>query len=339
MEDYQYINNGLSGLVNLGNTCFMNSCLQILSHSYLLHNELKNIKNINKTDNNLFIHWLKLNNTLWKKNHVVNPTQFHNELQNIAKKKKNYNFIGFQQNDAAEFLMFIFDIFHETNKIDVDMKINGNALNDLDELAIKCYKQYINYHKKDYSIFTKLFYFMSVTNNISLNSNNLISQNFQTNFILDLPIFNKACNIYNCLDEYFKDHLLLNENGLIDEKTKIKHNIIQKTYIWNFPPILIIALKRFSYDGRKNKMLVQFPLNNFNLNKYTCGYDNINNIYDLYGICNHSGVTGGGHYYSFIKTKENIWYLFNDTLVKKVSNLENELITSNAYCLFYKQKN
>ncbi len=334
------MNDGLCGLQNLGNTCFMNSCLQILSHTDSLQNEVKKITKIKNNENKkLFLEWIKLNNSLWNSSGHINPVRFHKEFQNTAKRKKNLDFIGYSQNDVAEFIVFILDIFHESCKLDVEINIKGDIKNKLDETAVNCYKQFINNHKNDYSLFTKLFYHMSVTNNISLKTGKLISQIFESNFILDIPIpQKKTCNLYDCLDFFFREEKLLNENGIIDEETNEKHDIVQDRKIWDPPQILIIALKRFSYTGSKNNKFVSFPIEKLNLNKYVCGYNN-NNIYDLYGICNHSGVTNGGHYTSFVKTKDS-WVLFNDTMVTKIkNNIENVIISQKAYCLFYKKKN
>ena len=56
--------------------------------------------------------------------------------------------------------------------------------------------------------------------------------------------------------------------------------------------------------------------------------------YDLFAVCNHSGVTQGGHYTATIK-KGNSWYEYNDTLIQPTK----KVVTQKSYCLFYKKKN
>ena len=99
----------------------------------------------------------------------------------------------------------------------------------------------------------------------------------------------------------------------------------------------MITLKRFGNNQRKNQKLVHYPIKNLNLTKYVVGYDKETYIYDLYGICNHSGGSQGGHYTAFVKNSNKKWYHFNDTMVNEVSNLA-KLKGPQAYCFFYRKQ-
>lgn len=329
MDNYK----GLTGLVNLGNTCFINSAIQCLSHTSILNKLLKEkiIKNKvgDDIDSLLLKEWITLYDLMWSSNCTIKPGRFLLNMKKVAKEKNQELFLGFQQNDIAEFLIFCFDCFHESIKREVDMKIIGNVENEKDILAKKCYKMIKNIYKDKYSEIIHLFYGIHISNISSLESN-YINKTPEPFIFLNLEICGD--NLYDCIDNYTKEELLPNKLE-VDEKTKKRENVKKKILFWSLPDILIITLKLFNNNGKKIRKKINIPLTDLDLNKYVIGYDK-NNCYDLYGICNHLGGSSNfGHYTSFIKVNNEKWFCFDDTNISEIN-----VNTDNAYCLFYSKK-
>ena len=340
-----YKDKGLTGLQNLGNTCFMNSALQCLSHcyelnEYLMTGEYKNKLN-KKPESLILMEWDKLREMIWSENCIISPGGFLSSVQKVAKLKGRTLFTGYAQNDLPEFLQFLLEAFHMAIAREVNMSISGEVLNSTDKLADTCYNMMKKMYKKEYSEFLQLFYGIHVSKVTSINNDyeNLSPEPFLT---LDLGLPDDATNqgihttLLDCFEKYTAREDLA-EQITVDEKTGKKDNVSKRIIFWSLPDILIITLKRFSNHRQKNQCLVDFPLENFNLSKYVVGYDSKSYVYDLYGICNHSGGLMGGHYTASIKNPNGTWYLFNDPSVSIVRNVE-DLKSPRAYCFFYRKK-
>jgi len=343
MDFEKYENKGLSGLTNLGNTCFINSAMQVLSHTYELNLFLEKgtyKKRLNnKYDSVLLIEWENLKNDLWKENCIVTPNKFIHTVHKIAQIKNLELFIGYNQNDLPEFLIFLIDCFHNAIAREVTMTIEGIIKDNKDKIAVSCFEKIKQMYEKDYSEIWNIFYGTHISQLEHLLTGEIISMNPEPYFIINLPIpeNNKNPSLIDCFDLYVEGEILDGENKVTYEKTGEKIAVKKNITFWSFPTILTIDIKRFNAMNRKNQIMIDFPLENLNLSKYVSGYNKDSFIYDLYGVCNHSGSVMGGHYTSFVKNANGKWYHFNDNNVSEVLNSQH-IITPKAYCFFYRKR-
>lgn len=343
MNFESYKNKGLSGLANLGNTCFINSCIQVLSHTYefdmFLDNENYKKKLQNKIESALLLEWDNLRKIMWDSNCVISPGKFIKTIQKVAQLKKMEMFTGYSQNDLPEFLLFLIDSFHTGLSREIKMTISGKPENKTDKIAIQCFEMIKNMYSKEYSEVWNLFYAVHVSEITNLETGNQIKITPEPYFMIDLPIpeNNKSPSLIDCFNHYVEGEILEGENGWYNEDTKERMNIKKKIQFWSFPNILVIDFKRFNTRFQKNQIHITFPLDDLDLSEYVIGYKKEIYKYELYGVCNHSGGVMGGHYTAYVKNANGKWYHFNDTSVSEVALIDS-IVSPKAYVLFYRKK-
>lgn len=335
-------NKGLTGLLNLGNTCFINSCIQIISHTYELNEILDDATICKKIKHNyngvLMNEWNDLRKLMWHKNCLVSPAKFIKIIQLVASHKKMELFTGYNQNDVCEFLLFMIDTFHESLSRGVNIRISGKIENNKDKMALQCYKMLQDKYSNDYSEICDLFYGIQISIISDLKTKKDLNFKPEPFFMIDLPISSKKSpTIQDCFDLYTEGEILEGDNAWYCETKNKKIDIKKSLSFWSLPKILVIGLKRFDYTNKKNQRLVHFPLNNLDLTHYVVGYNKEEYTYKLYGVCNHFGNANGGHYTAYIRNANDNWYEFNDSTITHIKRTQ-KVISTKAYCLFYRRE-
>jgi len=336
------MNNIKCGLNNRGNTCFLNTCIQLLVNvdelsNYFLKNEyiydLNNnfkLKKLKKTkDIDITYHYAELVKSMANNATFIDPKNFH-----IAVQKSNSNFSGFGQQDSQEIMMLILDLMNDSLNYDIDINYKGTIENKNDELMVESIKAWSNILKGKYSIISDLFYGLFINNIYNNKNNKSLSKTFECFNMLTLSMVDN--NIYSMLDHFFKKEDL--DEEYMDDKTNKKYVASRQIKIMNAPKYLTIIFKKYNTIERKNNQEIIFPFHDLNLSKYCDGYDSFECLYDLIGVGCHVGNLNSGHYFSIIKKNDNKWYNFNDSSIS-VFDIENnkKILYQTSYILMYKK--
>uniref|UniRef100_H9G8L0 ubiquitinyl hydrolase 1 n=1 Tax=Anolis carolinensis TaxID=28377 RepID=H9G8L0_ANOCA len=331
----------LTGLRNLGNTCYMNSILQCLCNApHLADYFNRNYYQVDINRSNFLGHKGEvaeefgiIMKALWAGQYrYISPKDFKMTIGKI-----NDQFAGYSQQDSQELLLFLMDDLHEDlNKADNRKRYKEENNDDLDDpkaadLAWHKHKQL------NESIIVALFQgqFKSTVQCLTCHKK---SRTFEAFMYLSLPLASTSkCTLQECFRLFSKEEKLTDNNRFYCSHCKTRRDSLKKIEIWKLPPVLLVHLKRFSYDGRWKQKLqtsVDFPLESLDVSQYVIGPKSNSKRYNLFAVSNHYGGLDGGHYTAYCKnaTKQR-WYKFDDHEVSEIST--SSVKSSAAYILFY----
>jgi len=354
------------GLNNIGNTCYLNSGLQMLIQNKDFCKRILENRSISKN--------------------LETMAEFINEYYNIGIKDSNKSitpdnvkrivdrvkpiFRGNKQHDSEEFIISLIEILnndivlntiknqnnmildkliitHNYNIIEKFKKDNINLLHDFNgnKITLEKLLQLIEINRKELNIdsishlnmnennLKELFEFQ-IEKRIKCKEINCLNTryNYNKEILLTLPIVSmEDSNLDECYHN-FKSHELLTGSEMVEcDKCNKKQVTSTKINIKSWGKNLIICLNRYKNSKESNN--ISSKINKDIEIPFEWRHD-----YKLQGAVIHSGQIGGGHYiYIGRNVNTNNWTLYDDSSTYQITNDKAQQYLNKAYILYYKQ--
>ncbi|KAK8620158.1 hypothetical protein V6N13_066641 [Hibiscus sabdariffa] len=347
---------GLRGLNNLGNTCFMNSVLQVLLHAPPLRNYFLSDRHSREQCKKrsgeklcLLCDIGALVSAMFSGDRSpYSPAQFlYSWWQHSS------NLASYEEQDAHEFFISVLDVIHEK-----ESKVRNYSKDDGDCQCI-AHRTFSGLLRSDVMCrtcgFTSTTYDPCVDISLNLDTVNLSAADAA---IKPLKPDEKMglSTLSGCLNLFTRAERLGSDQKLHCQNCQELRDTSKQLSIKRHPLVLCLHIKRFEHSvvrkaSRKVDRYLQFPFSldmtpylsssiikrRFGNRLFALEYENADSSaeYDIFAVIAHSGMLESGHYVTYLRLK-NQWYKCDDAWISEVD--EGIVRASQCYMLFYVQK-
>ena len=202
-----------TGLANMGNSCYINTGLQVLYHcvlrSYISEKYKDDINE--KPESDFVIAFSSIMKSLSEGHYAVRPKTFIGCL-----KRFHTTFMGMSQEDSCEALLKMIDLLHTGLSYKVKMSLIKKGASDLDRLSFESWNQS---NRAGYSIILKLFY-GQLLNRKKCDECNTESYHFDSFNVLNFPISNSTNTLFDSIQQYVISENMRGDNKIECERCK-----------------------------------------------------------------------------------------------------------------------
>ncbi|CEN59638.1 Putative Ubiquitin C-terminal hydrolase Ubp8 [Aspergillus calidoustus] len=318
---------GVRGLFNLGQTCYLNVILQTMLHDPILNTYF--------LGNGHQPHDCTINDCIGCAvaeafadfNTIDKPEGFAALNLLLASWRASPALAGYQQQDAHEYYQFLVDKLHASAE--------GHREG----------------HGKGCHCFFHRTFYGKLRSSVTCDKCGNVTKTEDPIVDLSLDVQAKkrvmggggsghstAPTLSGCLESFTSPEKLMADVYNCDGCGGTPQKATKQLQIKKLPAILCMQLKRFEHTFAVSEKLegrIDFPLS-INMLPYTTNpdtaVDKSRYIYDLSSAVVHKGKLEAGHYYVYCRQGEE-WMLFNDDQVTPVT--EAEVLGVDAYLLFY----
>lgn len=339
-------NNEPCGITNLGNTCYLNTAIQVLFNNNALRSCVLAARSVQDTQGNgqgqddtkvrFCAELADVLDIVWVQRKSVTPRRFVKKMASMFKDRITV----MMQNDMEEIVNIMVEALTREMGMQLPEAVLENTRQRLDAaktrgsksdvLVAQMEMSWLQSHAREHSALCNIVYGQQITQ-IRCSGCKYITHSHEVFVTLPLA-FHESLALPISLKDMI--HVHMDSETLTDwqcDRCKQRSNVNKSIKFWRMPDMLMFVLKRFDMmNNGKITTPVSIP-DTLDLDEM-CIYDTACR-YTIQSIGCHSGNMHNGHYYALCRKPNNVWYIIDDDSVRRVDS--HHLWTKDAYFVVY----